>query len=220
MIASEGPSSRGDVGRETRAVKRYTLTPMFLMHKPSEQEVRAFISSQEGKPFSYNPAGITKNPPASGYNVDHNRVQLGSGPESFAAAVAAIHNWKMFDIGWVQLFRGDTSIRTGSTVAVIVKHLGFWSMNACRIVYIVEEIGERQRYGFAYGTLPGHAERGEESFTVEWDKQDGSVWYDILAVSKPGALAMLGYAYARGLQKRFARDSKEAMKRAVSEAGV
>ena len=188
---------------------------MFLFDKPSEREIEAFISAQRDKPFSYSPAEITRNPHASGYNVDHNRALLGYGPQSFTAAIAAIRQWKMFDIGWVELFRKDTPIQTGSAVAVVVKHLGFWSMNACRIVYVVEESDVKQRYGFAYGTLAAHAERGEESFTVEWNKQDDTVWYDILAVSKPGPLARIGYPYARRLQRRFANDSKQAMIRAV-----
>ena len=193
---------------------------MFLMHEPAEQEIRAFLATQQGRPFSYSPAGITRDPPSSGYNIDHNRIQLGYGPHSFTAAVAAIRNWKMFDIGWVRLISSDTPIETGSTVAVVVNHLGFWSMNACRIVYIVEESHTNESFGFAYGTLPGHAERGEERFTVEWNKRDDSVWYDILAVSKPGPLARLGYPYARRLQRRFAMDSKRAMKRAVVGEGI
>ena len=189
---------------------------MFLMHKPSQQEIEAFISTQQDKPFSYCPTGITRNPPASGYHIDHYRVQLGSGLRCFTDAIAAIQNWRMFDIGWVRLFCRDAPIRPGSTLAVVVKHLGFWSMNGCRIVYVVEESNDQQRYGFAYGTLPGHVERGEERFTVELNHQDETVRYDIFAVSKPGPLARLGYVYARRLQRRFARDSIEAMKRATS----
>src|SRR5262245_46391050 len=41
------------------------------------------------------------------------------------------------------------------------------------------------RHGFASGTLPAHAESGEERFIVEWDRADGGVWYDILAFSRP-----------------------------------
>jgi uncharacterized protein (UPF0548 family) len=196
------------------------VTLMFLMHQPSEQKIESFISAQRGKPLSYGPGGITRDPPPSGYNVDRNRLLLGSGLRTYRAAVAAIRNWKMFDIGWVRLFRDDTPIEAGSTVAVVVRHLGFWSMNACRIVYVIEESDPLERYGFAYGTLPEHAERGEERFTVEWSRQDDAVWYDILAVSKPGRLAGLGYPYARRLQRRFADGSKEAMMRAVAEAGV
>jgi uncharacterized protein (UPF0548 family) len=116
----------------------------------------------------------------------------------------------------VRLCWGDTPIETGATVAVIVRHLGFWSMNACRIVYVLEENGAVERFGFAYGTLVDHAERGEERFMVEWNRDDDAVWYDLLAASKPGFCAKLGYPYTRSLQKRFAHDSKTAMKRAVS----
>jgi uncharacterized protein (UPF0548 family) len=149
--------------------------------------------------------------------MDHNRVQLGSGAQCFDSAITAIRRWKMFDFGWVHLFSGETPIETGATVAVVVNHLGFWSMNACRIVYVVEDHGKLERFGFAYGTLAEHAERGEERFTVEWNQEDDTVWYDLLAFSKPGPVAKLGYPLTRRFQKRFAHDSKEAMKRAVVE---
>ena len=185
---------------------------MFLLRKPSDLQIRAFLTAQQQSDFSYNPTGITRNAEAPGYTMDHNRVQLGSGAECFDAAVGAIRRWKMFDLGWVQLVSDETRIETGATVAVVVNHLGFWSMNACRIVYVVEE---QQRYGFAYGTLSEHAERGEERFVVEWSQEDDTVWYDLLAFSKPGPMAAMGYPLARRLQKRFAYDSKEAMKRAI-----
>jgi uncharacterized protein (UPF0548 family) len=103
-------------------------------------------------------------------------------------------------------------------VVVIARLFGLWWLNACRIVYLVDEPGPVQRYGFAYGTLPEHAESGEERFTVEWHEQDDAVWYDILAFSRPQQLlARLGYPLTRRLQKRFARDSATAMQRAVVE---
>jgi uncharacterized protein (UPF0548 family) len=89
-------------------------------------------------------------------------------------------------------------------------------LNACRIVYLIDERGETYRYGFAYGTLPAHAERGEERFTVEYHKAGGKVWYDLYAFSKPRhALARAGYPISRLLQKRFAKESKEAMVEAI-----
>ena len=52
---------------------------------------------------------------------------------------------------------------------------------------------------------------------VEWHHDDGSVWYDILAFSRPNhALAKLGKPFSRALQKRFARDSKRAMAKAAA----
>ena len=186
---------------------------MFLLRKPSDLQIRAFVTAQQQSDYSYTPLGITRDSSAStGYTVDHNRVQLGSGAQCFDAAVRAIRQWKMFDLGWVQLFSDRTPIEKGSTVAVVVRHLGFWSMNACRIVYVVEE---HEKFGFAYGTLAEHAERGEERFMVERNHDDDSVWYDLLAFSKPGPLARLGYPYARRMQKKFAQDSKRTMQRAV-----
>ncbi len=102
-------------------------------------------------------------------------------------------------------------------VAISVEHFGFHSLNAARIVYVVDDDGPICRYGFAYGTLTEHAERGEERFTVEWNRSEGSVWYAILAFSRPQkALAKLGYPMSRTLQRRFAEASKAAMVAATS----
>jgi len=91
---------------------------------------------------------------------------------------------------------------------------GVYWLNACRIVYTVDEDGSVRRYGFAYGTLPGHAECGEERFLIEWDRATDEVVYDILAFSRPRhPLARLGYPLVRMLQKKFARDSVAAMRR-------
>jgi len=106
-------------------------------------------------------------------------------------------------------------MKEGATVGVLVSHLGFWSLNACRIVYTIDEHGPVERYGFAYGTLPGHMAFGEERFAVEYDRNDGSVWYDLLAFLRLGVLARMGYPFTRALQMRFARDSKAAMRRAI-----
>jgi uncharacterized protein (UPF0548 family) len=123
----------------------------------------------------------------------------------------------MFNIGWLQLCWRDAPIEMGTTVAVLAHHLGFWSLNACRIVAVIDEDGDLRQYGFAYGTLPEHVERGRETFVVEWSHKDDSVWYDLWAYSKPRHfLAKLGYPITRALQKRFARDSMKAMLRAVN----
>ncbi len=88
-----------------------------------------------------------------GYTTDHNRIRLGEGEEVFARAVKAIRQWKMFDMPWIQLCWPDAPIEEGATVAVLVSHLGFWSLNASRIVYVIEQDGSDKKFGFAYGTL-------------------------------------------------------------------
>jgi Domain of unknown function (DUF1990) len=75
-----------------------------------------------------------------------------------------------------------------------------------------------EKFGFAYGTLLEDEEQGEERFTVEFHSSNQSVWYDLYAFSRPNFMARLGYPLARTLQKRFARDSKTAMPRAVADS--
>ena len=89
-------------------------------------------------------------------------------------------------------------------------------LNACRMVYVVDESGPIRRFGFACGTLPGHVESGEERFLVEWHRDTDRVWYDILAFSRPNhLLTRLGYPLIRRSQRRFARDSAVSMVSAV-----
>ena len=190
----------------------------FCLTEPSRDRICAFIESQRGRPFSYPEQGATRHEAPRGYTVDRNRIQLGRGAAVFARAVEALRQWKMFDTGWIHLCWPDTPIRVGSTVAVVERHYGFWSLNASRVVYVVDDRGERSRYGFAYGTLTEHAETGEERFTVELRPEDQTVWYDIYAFSRPNRLARAGYPPSRRLQERFARDSKEAMRRAAVSA--
>ena len=52
-----------------------------------------------------------------------------------------------------------------------------------RVVYVVDE---PRRRGFAYGTLPGHPETGEEAFVVELQEGD-EVTFTITAFSRPAS---------------------------------
>ncbi|MGH9927648.1 MAG: DUF1990 family protein [Pyrinomonadaceae bacterium] len=192
---------------------------MFLLRQPAGQTVRQFISAQQDLPFSYLEVGATRSEAApADYTVDHNRVRLGDGDGAYQRAVSALRSWKQFDLGWVSIVPSNTPVEVGSTVAVQAHTFGFWLLNACRIVYVIDEKEPVKRFGFAYGTLPDHVECGEERFTIEWH-EDNSVWYDIYAFSHPQRpLVRLGSAIARKLQQRFVRDSLAVMTRASSLA--
>lgn len=191
---------------------------MFLGKKPDNEAVLGFLAGQQSRPFSYREIGASRLAAPAGYNVDHNRIKLGEGRETFAKAAEAIRHWKMFEMDWVEIAPKEAPIVEGSGVAILVRHFGFWSLNASRIVYVIEEHGTLERFGFAYGTLPGHVEQGEERFSVEYHPEDDSVWYDLFAFSRPRhTLARLGRPISRQLQKRFAGDSLKAMERAANE---
>lgn len=191
---------------------------VFLLQEPSAEAIERFIVAQHDLPFSYDEIGATREDATpKGYVEDRYRVKLGEGEETYQQAMEALRGWRQFDLGWVRLRPASAPIEAGTTVAVLARHLGFWSLNSARVVYTIEErTAGMERFGFAYGTLPGHAERGEERFAVEWDRESGAVHYDAFAFSRPNhPLAWPGYPFARLLQRRFARDSKEVMVRAA-----
>jgi uncharacterized protein (UPF0548 family) len=186
------------------------------LRKPTREEIRKFLDKQSRLDFSYSFVGQTASTPPANFSVDHTRIRLGSGEAVFIAAIQAIQRWEQFGLGWVEAWPPETPIKSGEVVGVMGYVMGVWWLNACRIVYVIDEGGPVQRFGFAYGTLPGHVESGEERFLIEWDRDENSVWYDILAFSRPRhLLARLGYPFARLMQKRFARDSAKAMLRLV-----
>lgn len=190
---------------------------MYSLGRPTDHQIRIFLSQQEGAAFSYAEVGATRETPPPGYTVDRYRIKLGHGEKTFQAARAAVSRWAMFQIPWIQLCWPDFPLRKETTVAVLVRCFNLWILNAARIVYLIDERGAIQRFGFAYGTLPTHAEQGEERFTVEWLRSDNSVWYGILAFSRPNRLlSCLAYPYVRHLQKRFGHASLQAMARATA----
>lgn len=192
---------------------------MLSLRRPTEETLRAFLEAQARLDVTYRAVGATSTGAPAGYVVDHTRVKLDEGESAFTAAKAALERWQQFRLGWVEALPAETPIKEGQVVAILAHFLGLWWLNACRIVAVVDEDGPMRRFGFAYGTLPDHAESGEERFLVEWNRDRGGVWYDILAFSRPRhILARLGYRWARSIQKRFALDSAAAMVRAVQAA--
>jgi uncharacterized protein (UPF0548 family) len=189
---------------------------MFRFSEPETAAIRDFINDRQFLNYSYPEEGATRDGgrPA-GYAVDRNRIQLGTGGEVFERAKKAVRDWRMFSLEWVKLCWPFKKIQPGVMVAVVAQHFGFWSVHAARIVYVIDE---PRRFGFAYGTLGDHAEKGEERFLVEW-REDDSVWYEISSFSRPNHwLVWLAYPITRSLQARFARESLRAMISAMLEA--
>jgi uncharacterized protein (UPF0548 family) len=189
---------------------------MIRLGRPSPALLTEFLRSQASSSFTYTAVGATATTPPAGYDLNHTRVRLGSGEAVFLAAKAALERWEQFRLGWVESWPADAPIRAGETVVVIAHFPGLCWLNASRIIHVIDQDRPVRAFGFAYGTLADHIESGEERFMIEWDRDEGGVWYDILAFSRPRHwLVRLGYPLARRSQKRFGRDSATAMKRAA-----
>lgn len=198
---------------------------MFTFRNPTQPQIRAHLERAHDAPFTYTHVGCTRDdkPPAGrGWNCDQERVLLGRGRETFERGQRAIRDWRMFPGAVAQLCWPDVPIEVGRTVGVLyrARPIALWMLFPARIAYVIDEgDGDEafrgvRRFGFANGTIADHPEIGEERFLVEWDRGTDEVWYDLLAVSRPGHwLARLGYPYTRYEQARFRRLSCEAMVR-------
>ena len=187
---------------------------MFLLRRPTPREIERFIDRSHGLPLSYGPTGIVRHRPAKRF--DEQVVAVGRGEADFERACGALERWNHFNIGWVEAFPARSSIEAGTDVAVLIRHLGFWSLNGARVLYQVGGTDGQDAFGYAYGTLTNHAESGEELFEVSIDRQSGDVMYRIRAVSRPqSALTWIGQPTVRLFQARFRHDSAVAMRRAI-----
>jgi uncharacterized protein (UPF0548 family) len=187
---------------------------MFLVRRPSRRTLERFLEESKNLPLSYEPVGLVQSGECR--SLDEAAVTIGNGPADFDRARQALADWRQFDLGWVELFPRQSPIAVGTVVAVAIRHLGFWSLNGCQVVYHSTSNGPGA-FGYAYGTLSNHAESGEELFEIFVDPRTDDVIYRIRATSKPQAmLTRLGQPIVRALQSRFRRDSAEAMRRAMS----
>jgi uncharacterized protein (UPF0548 family) len=183
---------------------------IFQFGFPNPAKLDALKAAQQNEPLTY-----PKNAQIlDAYDYDDNRVLLGEGDATFAAAKEAIRRWSMADGTWIRLYSDKTPIEAGQIVIMCAHLFGLWWLNAARIVYTVDE---PRAFGFAYGTLTQHVESGEELFQVEMS-ENGEVWYRIRAFSRPRYwMVRLTYPLARVFQRRFVRDSFKNMKKITDE---
>jgi uncharacterized protein (UPF0548 family) len=198
------------------------LKPRWSIRAPNTADISAFLRAQNatdlGAGFSYGEVGASRHNAERprGYDLDHNRIQVGAGAADFQAACASIRTWRTFPAPWTRISPTDAPIQVGEVVAMQARVFGIWWLNACRIVYVIDEHGPVQRFGFAYGTLAAHVEQGEERFSVEM-QPDGSVWYDLRAFSRPRYWPVrIAKKIVRRLQARFVRESQNSMRAAVA----
>lgn len=153
--------------------------------------------------LSYPDRGATaRRPLPAGYHHLLHRTRVGRGRAAFETAGAAVTTFHAHRTSGMRVRAADGAVRPGSRI-VVGMGLGPLRIDApCEVIWTAYEPA---RVGFAYGTLSGHPESGEESFVVEIDP-DGTVWFTVTAFSRPAAW----YTRAAGplvpfLQRNYAR---------------
>jgi uncharacterized protein (UPF0548 family) len=149
-----------------------------------------------------------------GYRQDHYQIDLGRGTDRFRLAANGLQSWKAHDVRGIEVFPKNAQILIGVTVIVTLGTPLFALAAPCRIVEVVDE---PDRLGFAYGTLPGHPEQGEEAFMVSISA-DKSVRFDVWAFSRPGdTIVRLSGPIGRGIQRIGTNGYLRALQRFVDQ---
>ncbi|MGW2282062.1 DUF1990 family protein [Streptomyces sp. NPDC001770] len=153
--------------------------------------------------FTYPETGATRRRPLPrGYDHLHHRTPVGRGRAAFEAAGAAVTEWRMHRAAGTLVAASADRAEAGTSVEVTLR-LGPLHVTApCEVVWAEYT---SQRIGFAYGTLDGHPERGEESFVVEL-ADDGTVWFAVTAFSRPALwYSRLAGPLVRVFQRSYVR---------------
>ncbi|MBQ0987874.1 DUF1990 domain-containing protein [Streptomyces sp. F63] len=167
---------------------------------------------------TYPETGATRGGPLpAGYPLRTRRsLRIGSGPGAYERAGAFVLSWGPQRAAGLAP-HPDTPAEEGGTVLLVPRPGGLrlpGPLIPCRVLWA--EYGP-DRTGFAYGSLPGHPECGEESFTVVRD-DDGTVRAEIAVFSRAAArYTRLAGPVARGAQRLALRRYLRAVARAARQ---
>ncbi len=166
--------------------------------QPTYSDLGATLSGGRPKGFHH-----------GGYTSD-----LGHGHATFQRAVEGLRAWDAHRLPGARVFPEGQEIQTGATVIVTFGTPILALAVPCRIVGVIDE---ETRWGFAYGTLPGHPEQGEEAFVVSISV-DETVHFEVVAFSRPDDLLVrLSGPIGRGIQRAGATGYLRALRRSVDQ---
>lgn len=172
---------------------------IFVRPTDSESIARLVERASSAEPTYAETAAALSGKHPLGYRHDHHEVVLGRGAETFDRAVQGLQMWTTHRVPGIRVLPEGTEVRPGATVVVTIGTPLSAIAAPCRVIDIVDEPG---RWGFAYGTLPGHPEEGEEAFIASIS-DDGTVAFAITAFSRPASSLMrISGPVARAVQRR------------------
>ena len=114
-------------------------------------------------PFTYPEVGATASLELpAGYSHLHRARNLPS--DAFDEAAERLMTWQVHEGAGLRVAASGPRVEPDTVVEMFLGPRWLGIRAVCRVVYVINEL---DRVGFGYGTLPGHAESGEESFVIE-----------------------------------------------------
>ena len=127
----------------------------------------------------------------------HFQVETRLKRRDFDGAARDLMGWRMHEKAGLRVHASEATAQTGT---VVVMRLGPGALSLRIPCRVVEVFDEPRRKGFAYATLPGHPESGEERFVLDHDS-GGDIRFTVTGVSRPASrLARLGGPISRAVQ--------------------
>jgi uncharacterized protein (UPF0548 family) len=169
-----------------------------LAFGPIERELRHELKRASALDFNYPQVGASRDesvPPR--YDGVTESAVVGAGMAQFSLLAEGIRNWQIHRHADLQIV-ADHPAREGVNVAIGQRLGPATVVLSCRVVWTLDE---PDRNGFAYGSLVGHPEAGEEAFVAELEP-DGAVRFRVYGFTAPGTVAT---AAARPLTRAIAR---------------
>ncbi len=153
----------------------------------------------ESAPFTYDAVGATEtgDVPRGVHWFSRSRTLA---RRDFEEAVEDLLGWRVQARSGLAVAASAPRAEPG---AVVRMRLGVPPLQVtipCRVVYVVDE---PHRAGFAYGSLPGHPERGEEVFLLERAAEGGALTFTVAAFSEPATLLTRAGGPAHRAFQRF-----------------
>lgn len=152
--------------------------------------------------YTYAPVGGTRGELPPGFDHLRRSRVIGHGGRAFDAATQAVLSWQVQRGAGIRI---EASCPVATEGTLVVLHLGHRPVAIAAPARVVHVVDEDTRRGFAYGTLPGHPESGEECFLVE-QRTDGAVTFTVTAYSRAGSLLTRAAGPANRAFQRFMAD--------------
>lgn len=158
----------------------------------------ASVAALTSAPYNYPEVGATRHDRLpTGYRIDRYQVVAGHGRDRFDEVADLLLSWRVHQRAGLRMQVSDERVTEGAVLIATLMLGPVPIRTRCRVIHLIDEDDRR---GFAYGTLPGHPEQGEEQFLVELT-ETGTVRFRLAAFSRNASLlARLGGPISRRVQ--------------------
>ncbi len=135
-----------------------------LGHRGEQERDRLLAAARTQQPTYAHIGSTLASAPRDPTRIREGHLDVGRGADAFRRARQGLRTWVTHSGINAAVEPAQQSVELGATVLVVLRVGPVHVIAPNRVVAVIDE---PTRFAYAYGTLPGHPECGEESFVVE-----------------------------------------------------